>query len=167
MTGVQTCALPISFDSAVQPTIKQFPASDLVVFITTQTYLTSGGCCIGGYHSYTGTQSYGQYTFITNPTQVFSWDVSAMSHEVGEWLDDPTTGNSNSPCFYEVGDPLEGGQPGHSYGQWNYTVNGVVYHLQDLVTPDYFGAPAKTAAGKFWTFQGYKGFNKQVCVAGG
>lgn len=144
-----------SFDNSIQSTVAKFPVADLVLFITTQLYLTSGGCCIGGYHSYTGKQAYGHYTYITASSQVFSLDVSAMSHELGEWMNDPSTNNSNSPCFYETGDPLEGGSSGHPYGQWTYTVGGVAYHLQDLVTPVYFGAPAKTSANKWWTFQGY------------
>jgi hypothetical protein len=165
--GVQVVNYDINaWDSSIQSTVKKFPAADLVLFMTTQLYLTSGGgCCIGGYHSYTGTQAYSQASFITNPTQVFGWDVSALSHELGEWMNDPATNNSNSPCFYETGDPLEGGQPGHQYGQWNYTVGGVVYHLQDLVTPVYFGAPKKTSANKWWTFQGFK--FTTVCQNGG
>jgi len=85
---------------------------------------------------------------------VFSQDVSALSHEMGEWLNDPLT-NNNSPCgAYEVGDPLEGTA---NYGDYAYVVGGVMtYHLQDLATPPYFGAPTSTTLGGRTTFQGTK-----------
>ena len=135
------------------------PANSLPIFLTTQTYLTSGGCCIGGYHSYTGTQAYSMFTYIQT-AGTFSQDVSALSHEAGEWLDDPET-NNNSPCgIYEVGDPLEGDA---NYGTYPYTVNGFTYHLQDLAMPPYFGAPASTSVNGWKTFQGT---NLTVCQNG-
>jgi hypothetical protein len=142
------------FDTQIQSTIKTFPANSLPIFVTTKTYLTSGGCCIGGYHSYTGTQAYSMFTFI-KATGQFSQDVSALSHEIGEWMDDPLTNNRVACGIYEVGDPLEGGQPGHPYGTWTYPLNGFTYHLQDLVLPPYFGAPASTSVNGWSTFQGY------------
>ena len=60
------------------------------IFETTNTYLTEGGCCIGGYHSANGAQTYAHFTYITFAGD-FSQDVSALSHEVGEWMDDPLT----------------------------------------------------------------------------
>jgi hypothetical protein len=137
------------------------------LFVTVNTFLTTGGeCCIGGYHNYNGTQAYGMFTYITDAGS-FAQDVSALSHEVGEWLDDPLTDNAVACGIYEVGDPLEGGQPGHPYGTWPYTLNGFTYHLQDLVFPPYFGAPTTTALPKPYdfTFQGYTGLS--VCSNGG
>jgi len=150
-----------AFDTAIRSAVTQYPASDLVVFITTQLYLTSGGnCCIGGYRNYTGSQSYVVFSYITSPTLVFGSDVSTLSLELGAWLDDPQVNNS-SPCGgYDVGDPPETGGK-HPYGLWTYKLNGVAYHLRDMGTPVYFGAPAKTSANGFFTFQGYKGLS--VC----
>jgi hypothetical protein len=155
-----------TFDNAIQSTIAKLPANSLPIFVTTQTYLTSGGCCIGGYHSYTGTQAYSMFTYIQNTgnTTVFSQDVSAMSHEIGEWMDDPETNNSVACGIYEVGDPLEGGQPGHPYGTWTYALGGFTYHLQDLVLPPYFGATPSTSINSWSTFQGY---TIGVCSNGG
>jgi len=156
-----------AFDNAIQATVKKYPVNSLPMFVTTQTYLTTGNeCCIGGYHNFNGTQAYGMFTYI-QATGVFSQDVSALSHEVGEWLDDPLTTNNVECGIYEVGDPLEGGQNGHPYGTWPYTVNGFTYHLQDLVLPPYFGAPTSTAmpAPYDFTFQGYTGLG--VCSNGG
>jgi hypothetical protein len=112
--------------------------------INANTYLTEGGCCIGGYHSANGAQTYANFEYITTPA-CFSQDVSALSHEVGEWTDDPLYPNeNNTPCgILEVGDPLENGQPGHPYGTWTYELHNFTYHLQDLVLLRYFGGPTE------------------------
>jgi hypothetical protein len=78
-----------------------------------------------------------------------------LSHEVGEWADDPLTVNyngNNTPCgILEVGDPLEGNS---NYGGYHYTLHGFTYNLQDLVTLPYFGAPPSTTVNNWFTFQG-------------
>jgi hypothetical protein len=149
------------FDSQV-PTIinnlgiqpNQFP-----IFLTYDTYLTqNGGCCIGGYHSSEGSvsnpQSYAEFTYVDH-AGAFSQDVSALSHEVGEWADDPLTVNfngNNTPCgILEVGDPLENNP---NFGAFPYSLHGFTYNLQDLVTLPYFGAPPSTSVNDFFTFQG-------------
>jgi hypothetical protein len=128
------------------------------IFLTYDTYLTQGGCCIGGYHSSEGSvsnpQSYAEATYVDHPG-AFSQDVSALSHEVGEWADDPLTVNfngNNTPCgILEVGDPLEGNA---NYGGYPYSLHGFTYNLQDLVTLPYFGAPPSTSVNNWFTFQG-------------
>jgi hypothetical protein len=131
------------------------------IFLTYDVYLTQGGqCCIGGYHSSEGSvsnpQSYAEATYVDHPG-AFSQDVSALSHEVGEWADDPLTVNyngNNTPCgILEVGDPLENNA---NYGGYPYTLHGFTYNLQDLVTLPYFGAPATTSVNDWFTFQGEK-----------
>jgi hypothetical protein len=129
------------------------------IFLTYDVYLTQGGgCCIGGYHSSEGSvsnpQSYAEATYVDHPG-AFSQDVSALSHEVGEWADDPLTVNyngNNTPCgILEVGDPLEGNP---NYGGYPYSLHGFTYNLQDLVTLPYFGAPPSTTVNNWFTFQG-------------
>lgn len=129
------------------------------IFLTYDVYLTQGGgCCIGGYHSSEGSvsnpQSYAEATYVDHPG-AFSQDVSALSHEVGEWADDPLTVNyngNNTPCgILEVGDPLEGNA---NYGGYPYSLHGFTYNLQDLVTLPYFGAPPSTSVNNWFTFQG-------------
>jgi hypothetical protein len=129
------------------------------IFLTYDVYLTQNGqCCIGGYHSSEGNignlQSYAHATYVDHPGD-FAQDVSALSHEVGEWADDPLTVNyngNNTPCgILEVGDPLEGNS---NYGGYHYVLNGFTYNLQDLVTLPYFGAPANTSVNDWFTFQG-------------
>ena len=131
-------------------TANQFP-----IFLTYNVYLTQGGgCCIGGYHSATGAQSYAHSTYV-DTVGAFAQDVSALSHEVGEWVDDPLVANpngNNTPCgILEVGDPLENEA---NYGAYPYTVNGFQYHLQDLVMLPYFGAPTSTSVNGWSTFHG-------------
>jgi hypothetical protein len=130
------------------------------LFIWYDIYLTSGtglnNCCIGGYHGANGAQPGGQTYNNASYVDVktFSQDVSAMSHELGEWIDDPFTDNMvNCPAdgnFLEVGDPLEGTA---NYGGYPYKLNGFTYNLQSLVFISYFGAPASDSANKWYAFQ--------------
>jgi hypothetical protein len=129
------------------------------IFLTYDVYLTEGGqCCIGGYHSSEGNsnnpQAYAQATYVDHPGD-FAQDVSALSHEVGEWIDDPLVVNvngNNTPCgILEVGDPLEGNA---NYGAYHYVLHGFTYNLQDLVTLPYFGAPTSTSVNGWLSFQG-------------
>jgi hypothetical protein len=136
----------------------QVTPDQFVFFISHNIFLTSGGCCIGGYHFSTGTaatsQTYGYTTLVTEAGS-FSQDVSAASHEIGEWTDDPMPGTNNVGCndngWLENGDPLEGRA---NYGGFPYTDHGFTYNLQDLVFIDYFGAPDT------WPVNKLKSFNK-------
>jgi hypothetical protein len=131
--------------------------NSLPIFITYDVYLTNGGCCIGGYHSSFGSlttpQAYSHFTYI-DKVGPFAQDVSALSHEVGEWADDPLVVNNGNPVqcgALEVGDPEEGFA---KYGGFPYTLGGFTYNLQDLVWLPYFGAPTSTSANGWLTFQG-------------
>jgi len=142
------------YDTAVQGFMTKLGATPdiLPFFIFYDTYLTSGGCCIGGYHSANGAQTYSHFSYVSTPG-IFSQDVSALSHEVGEWADDPFINNTNQPCggILEVGDPLENFA---NYGDFNYTLRGFTYHLQDLVLVPYFGVPPGVSVHGWFTFQG-------------
>lgn len=152
--GVKVIQADINwFDAKAQSllTSLHLPVDSLPIFLVTQTFLTDGGsCCIGGYHNYNGTQAYSAFSYIQT-AGVFSQDVSALSHEVGEYVNDPYTNNNSACGIYEVGDPLEGDA---NYGTYPYALGGFTYHLQDLVTPVYFGAPASTTVNGWDTFQG-------------
>jgi len=149
------------FDSQVPNLVSHFgiQPNQFPIFLLYDTYLTQGGsCCIGGYHSSEGSvsnpQSYAEATYVDHPG-AFSQDVSALSHEVGEWADDPLTVNyngNNTPCgILENGDPLEGNA---NYGGYPYSLHGFTYNLQDLVTLPYFGAPTSTSVNGWLSFQG-------------
>lgn len=144
------------FDSQVQAIMKKYPTivtpNTFPVFIIYDTYLTELGgaiCCIGGYHNSFGSvsapQAYGVFSYIGTPG-IFAQDVSALSHEAGEWMDDPlvvnTNGNPVACGILEVGDPEESYS---NYGAFPYTLNGFTYNLQDLVYLEYFGAPTTTS----------------------
>jgi hypothetical protein len=126
-----------------------------VFFISHNIFLTSGGCCIGGYHYATSrsptSQSYGYTTLVTEKS--FSQDVSAASHEISEWMDDPYPGNNVVGCqdnsWLEVGDPEEGFA---NYGSVPYTVGNFTYNLQDEVYMGYFGAPKSTSVNSQFSF---------------
>jgi len=132
-----------AFDSLIQTTLSKFKSqinpTVFPVFVVENVYLTSGGCCIGGYHDADSNgQTYAMASFVTD-SGAFSQDISAFSHEFGEWYDDPLI-TSNSPCgLLEVGDPLEGLA---NYGTFPVTFNSVTYHPQALAFMEYFGEPA-------------------------
>jgi len=150
------------FDAQIQTLIKKLSIqpNTIPIFLAYNVYLTEGGgCCIGGYHSATGSITAPQaYAFATYVDHVgsFSQDVSALSHELGEWADDPLVVNlngNNTPCgVLEVGDPLEGNA---NFGGFPFQgTNGFTYNLQDLVTLPYFGAAPSTSVNGEFTFQG-------------
>ena len=158
-SGIPTGTMDINaFDAqlqAIMAKFKQIQPNTFPLFLTYNIYLTSGGCCIGGYHSANAGPPNGQtYAYTTTisqaPVPVFSQDIGALSHEIGEWILDPFTSN-NSPCgIMENGDPLET-EP--NFGDFPYTVNGFTYHPQDLVFVDYFGAPSSLPVNGWYTFQ--------------
>jgi hypothetical protein len=119
------------------------------LFISYDIYLTSGGCCIGGYHSASGAQSYGYSTYV-DTQHAFSVDISAISHEIAEWMDDPFTNNHvfcNDNSILEVGDPLV---PVGEFGTFESNLNGITWHPQEMAMMPYFGAPTSTSANG-WT----------------
>ena len=148
-----------AFDAKLQTYITKFTQINpgaLPIFITYDVFLTQGGCCIGGYHSANGSAPAGQtyaHASYVDQTGSFSQDVSALSHEVGEWMDDPfvdnfvnCTGNS----VMENGDPLEGNP---NFGGFPYTLNGFTYNLQSLVFIPYFGKARSTSVHSWLSFQ--------------
>lgn len=122
-------------------------------FVSYDIYLTQGGCCIGGYHSARGAQTYG-YTTYDDESGVFSEDISAASHEIGEWMDDPFTNNHvfcNDNSILENGDPLV---PNANYGTFEAKIGKFTYHPQSLVYVPYFGAPTSTSANSWYALHG-------------
>jgi hypothetical protein len=155
--GVRVALVDINFfDAHLQQIISgnsQITPDSLVIAVTYDTYLTSGGCCIGGYHSAFGSaaapQTYSHFTYIDRPG-AFAQDVSALSHEIGEWMDDPFANNPGCGGLLEDGDPLEGGP---NFGAFPYTLNGFTYNLQDLTFLQYFGQSPSTSVNGWWSFQ--------------
>jgi hypothetical protein len=158
VSGVRAALVDIGFfDAKVRQLISgnsQITPDSLPIILTYDTYLTQGGgCCIGGYHSAFGNasapQTYSVFTYIDKPG-VFAQDVSALSHEIGEWMDDPFVNTPGCGGLLENGDPLENGP---NAGAFPYTLNGFTYNLQDLVFLQYFGQAPSTSVNGWWSFQ--------------
>ena len=139
----------------------QIPPKTLPVFVLYNTFLTqNGGCCILGYHSITfDTQrhpyvvaSYSDPNLFTTPIE----DIHALSHELGEWLDDPSThnfvtswgdvGQVQGSCSFslEVGDAVTG-------TAFEVTMGGFTYHPEDLVFLPWFArqTPSSSVNGQY------------------
>src|SRR5262249_11260009 len=101
----------------------------------------------------------GLQTFIsaayTDPGLYNPGDVAVLSHEVGEWMDDPVGNNPTPGWFFdgqcqtnlEVGDPLTG-------VGFSVTNKTSTYHLQDLVFLPWFARETPSMSVNGWyTFQ--------------
>jgi hypothetical protein len=142
---LQNTVLPsLTSQGLISP--KKFPmfvASNVVEYDTIPT-----NCCILGYHNAmnttSGIQTYGISDYdgtgeFDNGTPL---DVAIASHEVAEWMDDPTGVNPTKPwgnigqvsgcqSNLEVGDPLSG-------TLFTRRMNGFTYHLQELAFFSWF-----------------------------
>jgi hypothetical protein len=137
---------------ALQPQVNagNFPIFMLYNVVLADPVFNLGGCCFLGYHgtsNFTPIQTYSPSDFDT--TGLFGstqGDSNTLSHEVGEWVNDPF-GNNATPLWghtgqvagcqgnLEVGDPLSG---------TNFSPigarNGFTYHLQELAFFSWFFA---------------------------
>ena len=107
---------------------------------------TTATCCTLGYHSAystsAGVQTYGVGMYDNSGAFSGSADISALSHEVAEWQNDPY-GTNPTPSWgnigqvsgcqgnLEVGDPLSG-------TTFTDTVGGFTYHPQELAFSSWF-----------------------------
>jgi len=107
---------------------------------------TTANCCVLGYHNTfnrtAGAQTYGLSMYDNSGDFTGSSDISALSHEVGEWQNDPNTINptpswgnigqvSGCQANLEVGDPLSG-------TTFNDPLGGFTYHPQELAFFSWF-----------------------------
>ena len=155
-------------DSVVQNLIVNLhiPPTTLPLFLMYNIEeLLSGGGAFLGYHSITSSsQTYAVGSYVDSGLLGFNVaDVSILSHELGEWLDDPL-GNNTVPSWghvgqvtgcqnnLEVGDPLTGS---------NSTVNtgSFLYHLQDLAFFSWFARenPSRAVNGWYSTLNAFAG----------
>ena len=143
-------------------TTLNIPANTLPLFLDYNTFLTSGGCCILGYHSTNnaGTQAYAVAAY--SDPGIFSvpiHDIHALSHEIGEWMDDPLIPATNIvPAWghvgqvggcqgnLEVGDPVTG-------KAFTVSLGGFTYHPEDLVFFPWFARiTPSTSVNGWYTF---------------
>jgi hypothetical protein len=141
-------------------------------------------CCFLGYHfSYMNGGVFQTYSVNAyDNSGVFGGDTSTMSHEIAEWMDDPT-GLNPVPAWgaegqvpagqcqgnLEVGDPLSPGYPTPTNPFFiTNTSTEVTYTLQELAFYSWFlgSKPSLGAGGKYsnnGTFTGYA----KACPSGG
>ena len=107
---------------------------------------TTAQCCVLGYHNTfntsAGAQTYGLAMYDNSKAFTGSFDISALSHEVGEWQNDPNTVNPTPSWGHigqvtgcqsnlEVGDPLSG-------TTFKDPLGGFTYHPQELAFFSWF-----------------------------
>jgi len=168
------------FDNIAMNLLTQLaiPANTLPLFLSYNTFWTSGGqCCILGYHSTNnaGTQAYAVAAY--SDPGIFSKpgirDIHALSHEVGEWMDDPLIPSTNivpawghvgqvSGCQnnLEVGDPVTGSDFTVAMGgSFPFT-----YHPEDLVFFPWFARISpSTSVNGWYTFLNAFSAPQAVC----
>jgi hypothetical protein len=159
------------FDSYLQSTVFPQLASlgitpaNLPVFVMSNVvmYQTStADCCILGYHSGFNNPSFGGAAhyyavadFETSGAFSSVKDISPMTHETGEWLDDPT-GNNPTPAWGHIGQVtgcqtnLEAGDPLTPTGITLTGSNGYAYHLQELAFKSWFYRDAASIGINGW-----------------
>ena len=139
---LQNTVLPSLTSKGVGPTT--FPIFLLHNFV--EFVGTTSQCCVLGFHNSfntsAGAQTYGLAMYDNSGAFTGSSDISALSHEVGEWQNDPNTINptpswgnigqvTGCQANLEVGDPLSG-------TTFADTLNGFTYHPQELAFFSWF-----------------------------
>jgi hypothetical protein len=144
----------LSAQGVTESTLPIFVLRDVVSFDTVTT-----NCCILGYHSFTSTalgrQTYAVADYESSGRFSGAPDVSPLSHEVAEWLDDPFGSNPTKPwgnigqvagcqTNLEVGDPLSGTNVA-------VATSGHTYHPQELAFFSWFyhSSPSLGVNGRF------------------
>ena len=141
----------------------------------------SSNCCVLGYHGgfITGVNLQIYAPISVNTAGMFNPDISTLSHEMTEAINDPTGANSTpswgnigetvGQCHtnLEVGDPLSPGFGTPTAGSIVLGANGLTYHLQELAFYSWFyGGPSLGAGGKY-SSNGTFGGSAKLCPAGG
>jgi hypothetical protein len=151
---LQTVVIPSLASKGVgTTTVPIFLLHNFVEFDT-----TPNNCCILGYHNTfntaSGAQTYGLAMYDNSGDFSGSSDISALSHEVGEWQNDPNTINptpswgnigqvSGCQANLEVGDPLSG-------TTFNDPLGGFTYHPQELAFFSWFYHQSPSLGLKGW-----------------
>jgi hypothetical protein len=160
------------------------------IFITKDVVSATSGvsiyanCCVLGYHSgfYVGNQLQIFSPFAYDSSGVFGPDVSdvtTLSHEMGEAINDPTGGNPTpewggigqvqNSCQnnFEVGDPLSEGWGTPTKPFVVKASNGATYHMQELAFFNwYYGGKSLGAGLKYSDNSTFAG-DAKACPSGG
>ena len=139
---LQSTVIPSLASKGVGPsTLPIFVLHNFVEYVS-----TTSDCCVLGYHNAynvaAGVQTYGLGMYDNSGAFTGSSDISALSHEIAEWQNDPSTTNPTPSWGHvgqvtgcqsnlEVGDPLSG-------TTFTDTVGGFTYHPQELAFFSWF-----------------------------
>src|ERR1700688_368331 len=156
--------VPISFmDTVVANTIssQHITANTVPISLShdMQYFPPTGGTFLG-YHNVQGPQTYIVASYIDSGYAglpgVSASDVTVLSHEIGEWMDDPMVNNLVSPGWggfgiqtacssvLEVGDPL-------TFSNFSVVTPDFTYHFQELAYFSWFGrnSPSLAVNGRY------------------
>ena len=139
---LQKTVIPSLASKGINPsTLPVFLLHNVVEYIG-----TTSNCCVLGYHNAFsasgGIQTYGLSMYDNSGAFTGSSDISALSHEVAEWQNDPYT-NNPTPAWghigqvtgcqsnLEVGDPLSG-------TTFTVKAGSFTYHPQELAFFSWF-----------------------------
>lgn len=137
----------------------------------------SSGCCIGGYHTATGSPPQFWAIMDYEATGTLSAnDIAISSHEIAEFMNDPL-GNNQTPAWGGIGQVAAGScqgnlEVGDPLTRTNFplSLNGYSYHPQELAFFSWFfnapGTASLGAGGKF-SSGGTFGGPSQACPPGG
>jgi hypothetical protein len=156
----------------------QFPLFVLYGVVISDGPAILNNCCILGYHNGSGNalnpgQTYGIAEYDQGYLFGGTNDVSVLSHEMLEWINDPSVNNlvpdwgnigqvSGCQNNLETGDPLSG-----TLMPPVLMPNGVTYHLQENAFFSWFlGTPYAGAGGKYSSNGTFGGVAK-ACPPGG
>ncbi len=149
--------------------VKTFPLfllGNVVEYIT-----TPGNCCVLGYHNAVqtgaGIQTYSISMYDNTGDFSGSGDISVLTREVGEWMDDPFVNNPTKPWGHigqvfgcqgnlEVGDALSGTLQ-------NITLGGHVFHAQELAFTSWFYHQSPSTGVNGW-YSNYGTFRSAAAV---
>jgi len=134
-----------------------------------------GPCCILGYHSSFSfpvqTYSVADMDSTSDATHGFvgTRDISAPSHEIGEWMDDPL-GTNPTPLWGHIGqvggcqNNLEVGDPLSGTLFPSVTLSSFTYHMQELAFFSWFyGTPSTGADSDFSNNETFEADAGGVC----
>jgi hypothetical protein len=127
---------------------KVLAPTQFALFVASNVVSEDTQCCVLGFHYFTPSplQTYGISDYDSTPPSTWGGtvaDTSVMSHEVGEWMDDPFATNGTDPWGHigqqpdcqtnlEVGDPLSGTT------LLPVAIGQNAYHVQELAFAGWF-----------------------------
>jgi len=147
------------FDSVAQGLLSTLaiPSTSLAIFLSYDTVWTDNGTsctsCYTGYHWLTpSSQTYAVATYL-DPNYGGTADTASLSHELGEWMNDPFASNpapgwqagQATQCQFnvEAGDPVDG-------ITFTAPLNGITYHLEDLTFLSWFAREGPATSVNGW-----------------